>query len=107
MDKFLKDLLKEKNKNNSLSIDEVLGKNTEKDSLCDGSLSFNPLVGLKVGECQEVWNFSCIFTEILSLVEQTISWLGQTNSSISCHGRYNQHFFEYALSSESKKHAKE
>ena len=54
MDKFLKDLLKEKNKNNSLSIDEVLGKNTEKDSLCDGSLSFNPLVGLKVGECQEV-----------------------------------------------------
>ena len=49
MDKFLKDLLKEKNKNDSLAIDS--GKNTKKGSLRDGSLIQSMV---KVGECQEV-----------------------------------------------------
>ena len=51
MDEFLKDILKEKNKNNPSAVDEILGKIQKRGSLRNGSLIQSMV---KVGECQEV-----------------------------------------------------
>ena len=55
MDKYLKDLLKEKK--NYLAIYEVLEKK-KKCKLRDGSIIYSLI---KIGECQEVWSSSFIF----------------------------------------------
>ena len=86
MDEFLKDLLKEKNKNNSLAIDEILGKIKKRALYVMGSLS---KVWLKLENAKKSDALPLSLDEILSLLEQTICLLGQTSNSISYHRRYN------------------
>ena len=51
MDKFLNNLLEEKNKSNTLAVDEILGK-IQKRAI--SVISLLSKVWLKVRECQEV-----------------------------------------------------
>ena len=86
IDEVLKDLVVEKNKNNSLAIDEILGK------IQKGALSVMiPLskVRLKLEDAKMSNAPPLSLDEILSLVEQTICLLDQTSNSILYHRRYN------------------
>ena len=87
MDEFLKSLLKEGNKNNSLAVNEILGKNTEKSSLHDVSLIQSMVKVVKDVKKSEAPPLS--LDEILILVEQTICSLGQTSNLVLCHRRNN------------------
>ena len=86
MDKFLRDLLKEKNKNNSLAVDEILGKIQKRTLSVMGPLS---KVWLKLENARKSDAPPLPLEEILSLLEQTIFLLGQTSNSILYHGMYN------------------
>ena len=86
MDEFLKDLLKEKNKNNSLAIDEILGKIQKRALSVMGPLS---KVWLKLENAKKSDAPPLSLDKTLSLLEQTIYLLGQTSNSISYHWRYN------------------
>ena len=86
MDEFLRDLLKEKNKNNSLAIDEVLGKIQKRTLSVMDPLS---KVWLKLENAKKSDAPPLSLDEIRSLLEQTIYLLGQTSNSISYHRRYN------------------
>ena len=83
MDEFLKDLLKKKNKNNSLVIDEVLGKIHKK------VLSVMSPISKKWLKSKNSKKSSTLSFEILSLEKQTICLLNQTGNTISYHRRYN------------------
>ena len=78
MDEFLKDLLKEKNKNNSLAIDEILGKISERAPV------MSPLskVWSKLENAKRSGAPPSSPEKILSLPEQTICLLGQRSNSI-------------------------
>ena len=82
MDEFLRDLLKEKNKNNSLAVDEILGKTQKRTLSVMGPLS---KVWLKLENAKKSDAPPLSLDEILSLLEQTICLLGQTSNSISYH----------------------
>ena len=82
MDEFLRDLLKEKNKNNSLAINEILGKIQKRTLSVMGPLS---KVWLKLENAKKSDAPPLSLDEILSLLEQTICLLGQTSNSISYH----------------------
>ena len=85
-DEVLKDLVVEKNKNNSLAVDEILGK------IQKGALSVMiPLskVRLKLEDAKMSDAPPLSLDEILSFVEQTICLLDQTSNSILYHRRYN------------------
>ena len=86
MDKFLRDLLKEKNKNNSLAVDEILGKIQKRTLSVMGPLS---KVWLKLENAKKSDAPPLSLDKILSLLEQTICLLGQTSNSILYHRRYN------------------
>ena len=86
MDEFLRDLLKEKNKNNSLAINEILGKIQKRTLSVMGPLS---KVWLKLENAKKSDAPPLSLDEILSLLEQTICLLGQISNSISYHQRYN------------------
>ena len=82
MDESLKDLLKEKNKNNSLAIDEILEK-IQKITLSVMEPLSRVLLKLENDAPRLSWD------EILSRLEQTICLFGQTSNSISYHRRCN------------------
>ena len=82
MDKFLKDLLKEKNKNNSLAINEILRKIQERTLFV---IDPSSKVWLKLENAKKSDAPPLSLDEILSLLEQTICLLGQTSNSISYH----------------------
>ena len=82
MDEFLKDLLKEKNKNNSLAIDEILGKIQKRALSVMGPLF---KVRLKLENAKKSDAPPLSLDKTLSLLEQTIYLLGQTSNSISYH----------------------
>ena len=86
MDEFLEDLLRGKNKSNSLAIDEMLGK-IQKITLS----VMVPLskVWLKLENAKKSDAAPLSLDEILSLLEQTIFLLGQASNSISYHRRCN------------------
>ena len=84
--KFLKDLLKEKNKNNSLAIDEILGKIQKRALSVMGPLF---KVWLKLENAKKSDAPPLSLDKTLSLLEQTIYLLGQASNSISYHWRYN------------------
>ena len=86
MDKFLKDLLKEKNENNSLTIDEILGKIQKWALSVMGPLS---KVWLKLENAKKFDAPPLSLFENQSLIEQTICLLGQKSNSISYQPRYN------------------
>ena len=86
MDEFLRDLLKEKTKNNSLAVDEILGKIQKRTLSVMGPLS---KVWLKLENAKKSDAPPLSLDEILSLLEQTICLLGQTSNSFSYHRRYN------------------
>ena len=86
MDGFLKELLKEKNINNSLAIDEILEKKLKRTLSVMGPLS---KVWLKLENVKKSDAPPLSLDEILSLPEQTICLLGQAINSISYHRRYN------------------
>ena len=79
-------LLKEKNENNTLVIDEILGKIQKRGLSMMGPLS---KVWLKLENAMKFDASPLSIDEIRSLVEQTIRLLGQTSNSISYHRRYN------------------
>ena len=82
MDEFLRDLLKEKNKNNSLADDEIQGKIQKRTLSVMGPLS---KVWLKLENAKKSDAPPLSLDKILSLLEQTICLLGQTSNSISYH----------------------
>ena len=82
MDEFSRDLLKEKNKNNSLAIDEILGNIQKRTLSVMGPLS---KVWLKLENAKKTDAPPLSLDEILSLLEQTIYLLGQTSNSVSYH----------------------
>ena len=86
MDEFLRHLLKEKNKNNPLAVDEILGKIQKRTLSVMGPLS---KVWLKLENAKKSDAPPLSLDEIRSLLEQTIYLLGQTSNSISYHRRYN------------------
>ena len=102
MDWFLKELLKEKNMNNSLVIDEIQRKILKRTLSVMGPLS---KVWLKLENAKKSDAPPLSLDEILSLLEQTICLLGETINSISYHWRYNN--IKRLLSSGGKKHVKE
>ena len=79
MDEFLKDLLKVKNKDNSLAIDEVLGKISKRALSVMSPLS---KVWSKLHNAKRSGAPPLSPEEILSLLEQAICLLGQTSNSI-------------------------
>ena len=83
---FLKELLKEKNMNNSLVIDEIQGKILKRTLSVMGPLS---KVWLKLENAKKSDAPPLSLDEVLSLLEQTICLLGETINSISYHWRYN------------------
>ena len=80
MDWFLKELLKEKNMNNSLVIDEIQRKILKRTLSVMGPLS---KVWLKLENAKKSDAPPLSLDEILSLLEQTICLLGETINSIS------------------------
>ena len=82
MDEFSRDLLKEKNKNNSLAIDEILGNIQKRTLSVMGPLS---KMWLKLENAKKTDAPPLSLDEILSLLEQTICLLGQTSNSVSYH----------------------
>ena len=86
MDEFLKDLLKVKNKYNSLAIDEILGKIQKRALSVMGPLSE---VWLKLENAKKSDAPPLSLDEILRPLEQTICLLDQTSNSILYHRRYN------------------
>ena len=86
IDEFLRDLLMEKNKTNSVAVDEILGKIQKKTLSVMGPLS---KVWLKLENAKKSDAPPLPLDEILSLLEQAICLLCQTSNSISYHGRYN------------------
>ena len=86
IDEFLRDLLTEKNKNNSLAVDEILGKIQKRTLSVMGPLS---KVWLKLENAKKSDAPPLSLDEILSLPEHTICLLGQTSNSISYHRRCN------------------
>ena len=86
IDESLRDLLMEKNKTNSVAVDEILGKIQKKTLSVMGPLS---KVWLKLENARKSDAPPLPLEEILSLLEQTICLLGQTSNSISYHGMYN------------------
>ena len=63
-------------------------------------------VGLKVGECQEVWHSSCIFRRDSKSCRTNHLFAWSNKQFYFAPLKYDQDIFEYVLSSESKKHAK-
>ena len=84
MGEILRDLLKEKNKTNSLAIDEILGK--KRTLFVMGPLS---KVWLKLENARNSDAPPLSLDEILSLLEQTICLLAQTSNLILYHRKYN------------------
>ena len=84
MDEFLKVLLKDKIKNNSLAIYEVLGK-AKKWVISVMSLLYTAWLKLENAKKFDVPLLSV--DEMLSLVDQTICLLGQTSNLILYHRR--------------------
>ena len=79
MDEFLRDLLKEKTKNNSLAVDEILGKIQKRTMSVMGPLS---KVWLKLENAKKSDAPPLSLDEILSLLEETICLLGQTKEVV-------------------------
>ena len=79
MDKFLKDLLKEKNKNNSLAINEILRKIQERTLFV---IDTSSKVWLKLENAKKSDAPPLSLDEILSLLEETICLLGQTKEVV-------------------------
>ena len=86
MDEFLKDLLKEKNKNNCLTTVEIQGKIPKRAVSVIGPLS---KVWLKLKNAKKSDAPPLSLDKILSLLEQTICLLGQKSNSISYNRSYN------------------
>ena len=86
MDEILRDLLKEKNKTNSLAINEILGKIKKRTLFVMGPLS---KVWLKLENARNSDAPPLSLDEILSLLEQTIRLLAQTSNWILYHRKYN------------------
>ena len=86
MDEFLRDLLKEKNENNSLADDEIQGKIQKRTLSVMGPLS---KVWLKLENAKKSDAPPLSVDETPSLLEQTIYLLNETSNSIFYHQRYS------------------
>ena len=84
--RIFKSSIEGENKNNSLALDEILGKVQKRTLSVMGPLS---KVWLKMENAKKFGAPPLSPDEILSLLEQTICLLGQTSNSISYHRRYN------------------